>query len=188
MVELVLTSQGDSTASVHQVSTEIHATKQEWLINAPAWYVYMVADVAILETKASVSVLKVTMENIVSWKLTGVNHLLVVMVLHVLIMVTWCFVSVQSGLSGDTVKKVGGKFFLWCFPLISRVANDNAKARGTDWMRLSVLILLLCHWSSSFKICAPCHYCCHVFISKSVCLIWQEGRPKDSLRCLKCGF
>ena len=64
MVELVLTSQEDSTASVHQVSTEIHATKQE--INAPAWYVYMMADVAMLETKASVSVLKVTMENIVS--------------------------------------------------------------------------------------------------------------------------
>lgn len=40
-------------------------------------------------------------------KLTGVNHLLVLMVLHVLIMVTWCTVSVQSGLSGGTVKKVG---------------------------------------------------------------------------------
>ena len=62
---------------------------------------------AMLETKASVSVLKVTMENIASLKLTGVNHLLVLMVLHVLIMVTWCSVSVQSGLSGGTVKKVG---------------------------------------------------------------------------------
>ena len=54
------------------------------------------------------------------------------MVLHVLIMVTLCSVSVQSGLSVDIVKKVGGKFFLWCFPLISRVTNDKAKARGTD--------------------------------------------------------
>ena len=133
----------------------------------------MVADVAMLETKASVSVLKVTMENIVSWKLTGVNHLLVLMVLHVLMMVTWCSVSVQSGLSGDTVKKVGGKFFLWWFPLISRVTNDNAKARGTDWRRLPVVKLLLCHWSSSFKICAPCHYCRHVFISESV---WYDRR------------
>lgn len=131
------------------------------------------ADVAMLETKASVSVLKVTMENIVSWKLTGVNHLLVLMVLHVLMMVTWCSVSVQSGLSGDTVKKVGGKFFLGCFPLISRVTNDKARARGRDWMRLPVLKLLLCHWSSSFKVCAPCHYCRHVFISESV---WYDRR------------
>ena len=29
------------------------------------------------------------------------------------------------------MKKVGRKFFLWCFPLISKVTNDNAKARGT---------------------------------------------------------
>lgn len=65
-VELVLTSQEDSTASVHQVSTEIHATKQELLINATAWYVYIVEDVVMLEIKASVSVLKVTMESIVS--------------------------------------------------------------------------------------------------------------------------
>ena len=82
------------------------------------------------------------------------------------------FCKCPVGFVGRHCEK-GGSNFSWCFPLISRVTNHNAKARGTDWMRLPVLKLSLCHWSRSFKICAPCHYCRHVFISESV---WYDRR------------
>ena len=56
-----MTSQEVSSASVYQVLLGIHVTLQLASMDALTCYVYMVADVAMLETKANVYALKVTM-------------------------------------------------------------------------------------------------------------------------------
>lgn len=66
MAEHVLTFQKVSDATVYQALLGKHVTLQQAFMNVREWFVYMVADVAGLETEASVYALKNTMVSTVN--------------------------------------------------------------------------------------------------------------------------